>query len=97
MRCQSAAGDYAIPSLLSQSSCSTVCPELDRSLSLNFDSSNPVLEGLPTVGSLLHADSICSGSQPPSAPPIGLQLKKSESFLDLINEHLQGGTSALPS
>lgn len=88
MRCQSAAGDYSLPSLMSDSSCSTMCPDLDRSLSLNNSSPNSVLEDLPTVGSLF---SDCSDPQHSSVPPIGLQLRKSESFLDLINEHLQSG------
>ena len=89
MRCQSAAGDYSLPSLMSDSSCSTICPDLDRSFSLNISSPNSALEDLPAIGSLFSSEH--SDSQHSSVPPIGLQLRKSESFLDLINEHLQKG------
>ena len=89
MRCQSAGGDYSLPSLMSDSSCSTICPDLDRSFSLNISSPNSVLEDPPAVGSLFSSEH--SDSQHSSVPPIGLQLRKSESFLDLINEHLQKG------
>lgn len=61
----------------------------DPAVSVDLGLEEPFLD---TLGSFSF-----DGTFDPQAardPPIGLQLKKSESFLDLINEHLRQADSA---
>ncbi|DBA90178.1 hypothetical protein WJX77_009214 [Trebouxia sp. C0004] len=87
----------------SQASCNAGHMELDHSLSLDLGPSNTVLslnlgaietvlDNVPALNKIFF-DGL-PGSPPPKSPPIGLQLRKSESFLDLINEHLKQANSA---
>jgi len=89
--------------LYSQSSCNAGPTELDHSLSLDFEPSDTVLSldlgAIETVLDTAPAFGNISfdglpGSPAPKSPPIDLQLRKSESFLDLINEHLKHANSA---
>lgn len=65
--------------------------DLDQAMSLSMNSTESPLGELSTIGSLLNLEGIGTDAQSSKAPPIGLQLRKSESFLELINEHLQSG------
>ncbi len=87
----------------SQTSCNAGHMELDHSLSLDLGPSDTVLsldlganetvlDTAPAFGRICF-DGL-PGSPSPKNPPIGLQLRKSESFLDLINEHLKHANSA---
>ena len=87
----------------SQTSCNAGPMELDHSLSLDLGTSDTVLsldlgatetvlDNVPAFGKICF-DGL-PGSTTPKSPPIGLQLRKSESFLDLINEHLKHANSA---
>lgn len=87
----------------SQASCNAGPMELDHSLSLDLGPNDSVLsldlgaietvlDAVPAFGKISF-DGL-PGSSSPRSPPIGLQLRKSESFLDLINEHLKHGNSA---
>lgn len=58
------------------------------SVSLDLGLDDPLMD---TIGSLSFDGAF--DSQAARDPPIGLQLKKSESFLDLINEHLRQADS----
>ncbi|DBA72452.1 hypothetical protein WJX79_006294 [Trebouxia sp. C0005] len=87
----------------SQASCNAGPMELDHSLSLDLGTSDTVLSlDLGTVETVLDTAPAFGkitfdglpGSPSPKSPPIGLQLRKSESFLDLINEHLKHADSA---
>ena len=87
----------------SQASCNAGPMQLDHSLSVDLGTSDtvlsldlgaiePVLDTAPAFGKICF-DGL-PGSPSPKSPPIGLQLRKSESFLDLINEHLKHANSA---
>lgn len=80
---------YPLASAYSQASCDAGITKHDPSLNLDMTSSDTVLDGLPSFGNVFFED---TDSQVPNSPPIGLQLRKSESFLDLINEHLKHAT-----
>ena len=82
----------------SQASCNAGPMQLDHSLSVDLGTSDtvlnldlgaiePILDTVPAFGKICF-DGL-PGSPSPKSPPIGLQLRKSESFLDLINEHLK--------
>ena len=60
-------------------------------MSLTMTSTDSPLGELSTLGSRFSLDPDCADVNSFKAPPIGLQLKKSQSFLELINEHLQSG------
>ncbi len=77
--------------IYSQASCNAGHTELDHNLSMDLGSSDTVLDELSTFSAIPFDG--CSDSQAPKSPPIGLQLRKSESFLELINEHLKHATS----
>lgn len=92
---------HSMPSTYSQASCNAGHTELDYSHSLDLSASdtvldfgacNTILDESPMLGD------VCLDHLPethvPNSPPIGLQLRKSESFLDLINEHLKHANSA---
>ena len=88
-------GSNAMTAMYSETSCNAGPTELDHSLSLDLSASNTFLHASPTFSSIcLDAN---SDSQIAKIPPIGLRLKKSESFLDLINEHLKHAESAAMS
>lgn len=75
--------------MFSQGSCNSNGMGFDPSVSLDLALNEPILD---PIGSLS-----CDGTFdfPASTdPPIGLQLRKSESFLDLINEHLKQADSS---
>ncbi len=87
----------------SQTSCNAGPMELDHSLSLDLGpndtvlsldlgATETVLDAVPAFGKICF-DGL-PGCLPPKSPPIDLQLRKSESFLDLINEHLKHANSA---
>ena len=76
----------------SQGSCSSSGLGFDPSLSLELGLDEPVLD---TVDSLSFDGTFDFHTT--KEPPIGLQLRKSESFLDLINEHLKQADSAMVS
>lgn len=87
----------------SQASCNAGPMQLDHSLSVDLGTSDtvlsldlgamePILDTVPAFGKICFDGS--PGSPSPKSPPIGLQLRKSESFLDLINEHLKHANSA---
>lgn len=87
----------------SQASCNAGHMELDHSLSLDLGPSDTSLSlDLGAIETVLDTDLAFGkisfdglpGSPSPKTPPIGLQLRKSESFLDLINEHLKHANSA---
>ena len=73
-----------LSSVFSQGSCNSNGMGFDPAVSLDFGLNEPILD---PIGSLSF-DGTC-GSPASTDPPIGLQLRKSESFLDLINEHLK--------
>lgn len=88
-------GSNPMTAMYSETSCNAGPTELSHSLSLDLTASNTFLHATPTLGSIcLDAN---SEFQVAKAPPIGLRLKKSESFLDLINEHLKRAESAAMS
>ncbi len=87
----------------SQTSCNAGPMELDHSLSLDLAPNDTVLSlDLGAIETVLDTAPVFGkvsfdglpGSPSPKSPPIGLQLRKSESFLDLINEHLKHANSA---
>ena len=82
----------SLSSLPSQASCNSGCIGLVSSLSLDLGPDKSLLDTLPTFGDLSFESGL--DSHAPKSPPIGLQLRKSESFLELINEHLQQANSA---
>lgn len=82
----------SLSSAPSQASCNSACIGLDPSLSLDLGPDEAILDTMPTFGDLCFEQGL--DSHAPKSPPIGLQLRKSESFLDLINEHLQQANSA---
>ena len=77
-----------LSSTLSQGSCNSVGMGFDPTVSLDLGLSEPMLD---PIGSLAFDGSF--GFPASTEPPIGLQLRKSESFLDLINEHLRQADS----
>lgn len=61
----------------------------DPAVALDSTLTQPVLDPL---GSLAYDAAFDSPAS--TEPPLGLQLRKSESFLDLINEHIKHAESA---
>ena len=77
-----------LSSRLSQGSCNSTGMGFDPAVSLDLGLSEPILD---PIGSLSFDGTF--GFPASAEPPIGLQLRKSESFLDLVNEHLKQADS----
>lgn len=79
-----------LSSMFSQGSCNSSGMGIDPAVSLDSGLNEPILD---PIGSLSFDGSF--GFTASTDPPIGLQLRKSESFLDLINEHLKQADSGV--
>lgn len=78
-----------LSSVWSQASCNSTGMGFDPAAGLDSGLTQPILD---PIGGLAYDGAFDSPAS--SDPPIGLQLRKSESFLDLINEHLKQAESA---
>lgn len=78
-----------LSSVFSQASCNSSGMGFDPAVGLESSLTQPILDPLGSLAFDGAFDAPVS-----TDPPIGLQLRKSESFLDLINEHLKHAESA---